>query len=235
MYLNVVYFGRGAYGVEAASEAYFGKPVTQLTMAESMILAGCIKNPSGKNGGSPFDPTVDQKQAQDRFDYVKGSMLRLKFMSQQEIDDMKMPTTVQKIDDSKLAAQFGLDTPTGLVVHHVMDEMSKVKKADGSLQFADADGDVKNGVKNGGWKIITTIDKRAQDDAVKAASGTVSGTPLYGQPANLQAALVSVDPSSGAVRAYYGGPNGSGCVYAGLFCYPFLTLCAASTGCGALG
>src|SRR5690606_28471022 len=55
-YLNTVYFGRGAYGIQAAAEAYFGKDAAELTVAEAAVLAGCIKTPDDGSGLSPYDP-----------------------------------------------------------------------------------------------------------------------------------------------------------------------------------
>ena len=227
MYLNIVYFGRQAYGIEAAAQAYFGKDVGQLTTAEGMVLAGCIKDPEGTNGkGSPYDPTVNKTSAMERFNnYIKPNMLRLKFVTQDEYDKMTYPTTVVPLDtnnSAKLRAQWGLDTPQGLIVHHVMDELSKVKKPDGSLKFADTSGSIKNGIRNGGLKIITTINKSAENDAIGMAGGTGKGSPIAGQPPNLQAALVSVEPTTGRVVAYYGGATGSGNDYAAFYNDPVL-------------
>jgi membrane peptidoglycan carboxypeptidase len=227
MYLNIVYFGRGAYGIEAAAQAYFGKDVGQLTMAESMVLAGVIKNPNGNGKGSPYDPTVNKSTATDRFtNYIKPNMLKLGFMTQAEFNAMQYPTTVIALDannDAKLRAQWGLSTPQGLIVHHVMDELSKVKNPDGSLKFADASGDIKDGIRNGGLKIITTINAAAENDAIGMASGQGKGSPMAGQPATLQAALVSVEPGTGRVVAYYGGPTGSGADYAAFYNDPVLS------------
>jgi len=225
MYLNIVYFGRGAYGIEAASEAYFNKPVSKLTMAEGMALAALIKDPEGSNKkGSPYDYTVNKQSALDRFNnYIKPNMLKLRFMTQEQFDTIKYPTTtmVPKSDSAALKAQWGLDKPEGLIVHHVMEELSQIKLPNGKLQFADADGDIQNGIRNGGLRIYTTIDRQAQADAVESAGGA-KGHPMYNQNANLQAALVSVEPRTGRVRAYYGGPNGSGNDYAAFYTDPVL-------------
>jgi membrane peptidoglycan carboxypeptidase len=236
MYLNIVYFGRGAYGIEAAAEAYFNKQAKQLTMAEGMVLAGIIKQPEGSGGkGSPYDGTVDPQKAQDRFNnYIKPNMLKLGFVNQQQYDAMKYPDTVVKVDpnnNTRLRAQWGLDKPEGLIVHHVMDELSKIKNADNSLKFADPTGNIENGIRNGGLKIVTTVDQTMQADAMKAAGGG-PGTPMAGQPANLQAALVSVEPGTGRVRAYYGGADGSGNDYASFYNDPVLAPKKGDSCCG---
>jgi penicillin-binding protein 1A len=70
-YLNEVYFGHGAYGVQAAAQAYFDKDVSELTLSQSAILAGIIAAPGR------FDPVVNPKAAQDRRDYVLHRMAHL--------------------------------------------------------------------------------------------------------------------------------------------------------------
>src|SRR5206468_8739941 len=67
-YLNTVYFGRGAYGIEAASRAYFGTGVDRLTLEQGAVLAAVIKDPTG------FDPARDEAAARDRWAWVLGSM-----------------------------------------------------------------------------------------------------------------------------------------------------------------
>jgi penicillin-binding protein 1A len=68
MYLNTIYFGHGAYGVQTAAKAYFNKPVQQLTLAESAVLAGVIKSPGR------YSPYLDPVAAKDRRDTVLGQM-----------------------------------------------------------------------------------------------------------------------------------------------------------------
>jgi membrane peptidoglycan carboxypeptidase len=105
-------------------------------------------------------------------------------------------------------SEFGLDRPTGHVVHNVMDELSKLQKTDKNISKVPD-------LKNGGLKIITTIDKPTQDAAEKYADLQNKASPLYGYPANLTAALVAVEPYTGRVMAYYGGSKGDGTDYAG--------------------
>jgi 1A family penicillin-binding protein len=68
MYLNTIYYGQGAYGVEAAAETYFHKPAKELTLEESALLAGLPQSPSR------FDPNVNLKAATDRRNYVLDRM-----------------------------------------------------------------------------------------------------------------------------------------------------------------
>ncbi|WP_426508964.1 transglycosylase domain-containing protein [Dactylosporangium sp. McL0621] len=228
MYLNVVYFGRGAYGVEAAAQAYFGKPAKDLQTSEAMLLAGLIKNPEGSGKGSPFDPNIDKAQAQDRFNYIKGQMVKLNFVKAEEAEaKMKFPENVITPADSRkrsVAAQ-NLDKPEGLIIHHVLGEVSQLKDPrTGQLLYEDTDADGKKNfdkIRNGGMKIVTTIDKDIQPIAVREASRNKDSN-MNKQPENLQAALVAVEPGTGAVKAYYGGDKGSGNDYAGYYNDPVL-------------
>src|SRR5215475_582084 len=176
-YLNTVPFGRGAYGIEAAAEAYYHVTAAQLKPNQAMVLAGMIKNP---NGGV-YDPTCgkDHKSpcqtAIDRFNYVKGQMpkvpMRKGYLNPAQIAPLTYPTNaVQKVDN---AARNALASPVGFVVHHVMDELSHLKKPDGSLMFPSTGA---NSLEYGGYQIVTTIDKRAEQDAITAASGLTKDT-----------------------------------------------------------
>jgi membrane peptidoglycan carboxypeptidase len=223
LYLNVIYFGRHAYGIEAAAQAYFGKSASDLTVAEGMVLAGLIKDPEGSDPkkGSPYDPTRNPDTAKDRFhSYIKPNMVKLGYLTQQEADTLKYPENVVKVDPavgSRLRAQWGLDKPEGVIVHHVMDELSDIKAPDGRPRFPAEE------VRHGGLQIYTTVLKPMQDAAVRFASGATADSPLFGQPPNLQGALVAVEPGTGRVRAYYGGPQGEGSDYAGWYADPVLS------------
>lgn len=75
-YLNIIYFGRGAYGISAASKAYFDKPVEQLTVAEGALLAALIRRPS------TLDPAVDPEGAHARWNWVLDGMVETKALAE---------------------------------------------------------------------------------------------------------------------------------------------------------
>ncbi|WP_327007246.1 penicillin-binding protein [Dactylosporangium sp. NBC_01737] len=231
MYLNIVYFGRGAYGIQAASIAYFNKPAKDLTMAEGMVLAGIIKSPDSSGGkGSPFDPNVDKQQATDRFNYIKSQMISLKFVKAEEAEaKMAYPAKVITPAESRANAiktQGSMDKPEGLIVHHVLDEVASLTDPKtGALLYegVDADGSKNfDKIANGGLKIVTTIDQKLQQAAVQEASRNPESR-VNKYPGNIQAALVSVEPGTGAVKAYYGGDNGNGGDFAGYYNDPVLS------------
>ncbi|WP_344506898.1 transglycosylase domain-containing protein [Dactylosporangium maewongense] len=228
-YLNIMYFGRGAYGVQAAAQAYFGKSVKDLTAAEGAVLAGLVDNPEGDGKGSPFDPTVDAERAHERFDEIKRQMVELGFVTPADADQKlaypaKVLTAAQaRADATKVAG--GMDKPEGLIVHHVLGEVAALTDPKtGQPLYEDAAPDGRkhfDRLRNGGLKIVTTIDRTAQQIAVREA-GRNAESNMDKQPANLQAALVAIEPGTGAVKAYYGGDTGNGGDYAGSYADPVL-------------
>jgi len=221
-YLNTVPFGRGAYGVEAAAQAFFGKtanrnapPANQVTVAEAMVLMSMVKqpeaNPDDPEASPGYDPSRSAKALENskaRWAYVRDNMVALGYLTRVQADALSYPDTVRKSDPG--ARQSGLDRPTGLVVSQALAE---VRRAD---EFRNKPDDY---LRNGGFRIITTIDKRVQDAAEAAADIRRSSAPkvVRGQPPNWQAALVAVEPGTGRVLAYYGGNNGAGADYAGWY------------------
>jgi membrane peptidoglycan carboxypeptidase len=221
-YLNTVPFGRGAYGVEAGAQAFFGKTAnknapraSQVTVSEAMVLVAMVKqpeaDPNDPNGHPGYDPKRSPtalENSKSRWSYVRESMVSLGYLSRADADALTYPTTVKDFDPS--SQQSGLDLPTGLAVSRALNE----------LRQTDAfKGKPKDYIQNGGFRIVTTIDKRAQDAAEAAADIRRPTAPevVRGQPANWQAALVAVEPGTGRVLAYYGGNHGAGADFAGWY------------------
>ncbi|SFL67189.1 Penicillin-binding protein 1A/1B [Nocardia asteroides] len=182
-YLNTIYFGRGAYGIDAAAKAYFGKPVQELTVAEGAVLAATIQLPS------MLDPEKNPEGAKTRWNYVLDGMVSGNNLPATERQSMQYPQVVPvaSLGDKSLDAG-----PEGLIKNQVLKELSTAGISEQQLNTA-------------GLQITTTIDPKAQDAAVNAAQSK-----LQGEPENLRTAVVSIDPRSGAVRAYYGGEDGQG-------------------------
>ncbi len=221
-YLNTVPFGRGAYGIEAAAQTFFGKtarrtaPVDQqVTVAEAMLLAGLVKQPEpdpvDPDAFPGYDPARGGTAAANsitRWEYVREGMVALGYLSTDEATDLAFPHTVRDLAAS--VPQNGLDRPTGLIVNHVLSELREREPFRGMPR---------DYIRNGGFRIVTTVDKRAQDAAEVSADIRRPTAPaaVQGQPANWQAALVAVEPGTGRVLAYYGGSDGSGADHAGWF------------------
>lgn len=183
-YLNIIYFGRGAYGVAAASEAYFAKPVEQLTVSEGALLAALIQRPS------TLDPAVDLEGATERWNWVLDGMVTMGALSESDRAAQTFPVTVppeQARQDDQTSG------PDGLIERQVTKEL---------LDLFDIDEQTLN---TEGLQITTTIDPKAQ----KAAEDAVSET-LEGQEPDMRSAVVSIDPRTGGVKAYYGGNDAQG-------------------------
>ena len=186
-YLNTIYFGRSAYGVAAASQAYFGKPLQDLTFAESAVLAASIQRPS------QLDPWTHREAAEARWNYVLDGMVDIGAITPQERAAAIYPEVT---DPNAVPLTPPTDGSNGLIRNQVLAEL-------GELGIDEAE------VQTRGLRIITTIDMDAQNSALEAVKQNLA--PLKEET---RAAVVSVDPRNGAVRAYYGGDDPNGWDYA---------------------
>jgi membrane peptidoglycan carboxypeptidase len=185
-YLNTIYLGRGAYGIQAAAKAYFGVNSDQLNYSQGAVLAGLIQSPSR------WDPASDPRKAAQRWNYVLDGMVAQGWLSAADRASATFPTTVPP-----KAAGGGIP---GDHLGHIYTQIKAELESKGiSEQELDQEG----------LKITTTI-----DPSLEKAAASISGKIMKSQPSNLRTALVSVDPRTGAVLAYYGGENGVGFDYA---------------------
>lgn len=185
-YLNTVYFGRNAYGVDAAAHAYFGVPVQELTPEQAAVLAAAIQRPS------QLDPWTNRGEAEFRWNYVLDGMVSVGTLSESERAGMVYPETIDPALSQENSSTGG---PNGMIKNHVLAELNEL-------------GISEDAVTNQGLRVTTTIDPVAQEAAVQAARSN-----LEGQNENLRSAVVSTDPRTGAVRAYYGGEDPYGWDY----------------------
>jgi membrane peptidoglycan carboxypeptidase len=183
-YLNIIYFGRGAYGISAAAKAYFNKPVEQLTVSEGALLAALIRRPSS------LDPAVDPKGAAARWNWVLDGMVETKALSPSDRAAQVFPSTVPP---DQARAQNQTTGPNGLIERQVTRELMELFNIDEQT------------LNTQGLQITTTIDPKAQQAAEKSVSKY-----LDGQDPDMRSAAVSIDPHNGAVRAYYGGSDANG-------------------------
>lgn len=211
-YLNVIYFGRGAYGIEAAAQTYFGKSAKDLSVGEGAVLAAVIKQPVASDTHRGFDPAVNPTDAKARWDYVISGMKKERWVDAP--DRPASPTEYPKVLPPKKGGNgFGVDSPRGNVINYVRQEMDAMglcsdTGAEGKVSCVDA-------LRDGGYRITTTIDPKLQTAAENTAMQSKKGSELNDQPKNLMAAMVSIDPKKGRVLAYYGGDSGADFDYAG--------------------
>jgi membrane peptidoglycan carboxypeptidase len=183
-YLNIIYFGRGAYGISAASKSYFGKPVDQLSVAEGALLAALIQRPSG------LDPAVDPEASAERWNWVLDGMVTIGALSPADRAAQVFPPTVPP---DQARNQDQTTGPNGLIERQVTKELLDLFNIN------------EQQLNTEGLQITTTIDPQAQQAAEDAVA-----TNLDGQDADMRSAVVSVDPKTGGIKAYYGGTDANG-------------------------
>ncbi len=191
-YLNTVYFGRGAYGVQAASQAWFGIDAKDLSVGQAAILASVVQNPS------ILDPKVDpdnMTRLKARYEYVLSGMLEEKSITQDQYNQFtgKMPD----LPTVKVNPRY--QGPKGFLVNMAEQELA-------SLGFTDAQ------INGGGLRVTTTFDQKAQAAAEKSAQANeaqanAAAKSRGSKSAAVHAAIASVDTSSGELVALYGGDD----------------------------
>lgn len=203
-YLNTVYFGSGAYGVQAAAETYWGYgSASELGWPEAALLAGVIRNPNG------FDPTLFPESARARRTVVLDRLMATGHITQVEADTYglaPLPAERQKPFSTR---------PTDYFAQEVL----QLVLNDPSILGGDKD-QRRNAVYRGGLKIFTTFDPAAQTAALNARNERLPNIRLNcftrqktgGDPngqclPEFTTAMVTVDSHSGAVRALVGGPD----------------------------
>jgi membrane peptidoglycan carboxypeptidase len=190
-YLNTIYYGRGAYGIESAANTYFGVPAAQLTPQQGAVLAVLIRSPSR------YDPEVSPEEATDRWGRVLDAMVDEGWLSKDERTASVYPPVLPKSGGS-----LGIPSrPEGLIVRKAIEELEREHQYD------------EQQIRAGGLRIVTTVDKAYQDAAATSVAEVMTGG-SQPEPEPLKEALVAVDPKTGAVRAYYGGEVGTGNDYA---------------------
>ena len=185
-YLNTVYFGKGAYGVQAASLTYFGKPASKLSLGEAATIAGIIRSPE------TYDPYENPKQARNRRDLVLAQMGELGWAS---------PNKVAKASRSGLGLEEEVTTGE-YPAPYFIDYVKRLVTYDPRFEaVGETVSDRTNRLFQGGLEIHTTIDMDAQEAAENAVNGIL---PNETDPA---ASLVAIEPDTGYVKAMVGGDD----------------------------
>lgn len=186
-YLNTIYWGRGAYGVEAASEEYFGKDVSKLGLREASLLAGLIRQPD------TADPAVNASQAKLNQEDTLRAMER---------DHKVSPSQAAAVEATPFSRYVIAPGSSAGLVSAVPGDQYFVSAVQQQLiqKYGRAE------VETGGLRVTTTLNSTLQGEAWNAVYGpnaTGSLDPAHGDPS---AALVSID-DTGAVRALVGGQD----------------------------
>jgi 1A family penicillin-binding protein len=196
MYLNKVYFGDGLYGVEAAARGYLGKSASDLTVDEAALLAGLIQSPSS------YAPTVNLERALARRAVVLQAMV-----NSGAID----AATAEAAREAKVELVNGLENSedTGLyfkeqVRRDLVDRFGGQRVYEGGLRvFTTLDPDLQRAAESAVEKGLEDIERRR--GFAHTPRGRQQATPEGQSPDYLQAALVSIHPATGHVKAMVGG------------------------------
>jgi 1A family penicillin-binding protein len=175
MYLNQIYYGHGAYGIEAAAERYFGKRAKELTLAESAMLAGIPKGPRY------YSPYRDMKNAKDRQRLVLNAMVEQGVITRGEADAAFREVLQFRAPESD--AGEGYAPYFRDYVRSVVDRLGIDERL----------------LAEGGLRVYTTLDPDIQAAAEEAVK---RGIPADSEQ---QAALVAIDPRNGHIKAMVGG------------------------------
>lgn len=184
-YLNTIYFGRGAYGIQAASKAWFDKPAAGLNVRQSAVLASVINNPTR------FDPANGQDnraELEARYQYVLSGMADMGTITAAEYDhaSRRLP------DFPKIEAESQYGGQKGHALKLVRDELERL----------DIPGVDQAAIDGGGLRITTTLTPnamRASEEGVTAVRPPSRSGP------NLHAASATVETRTGALLGFYGG------------------------------
>ncbi|WP_173142443.1 transglycosylase domain-containing protein [Kibdelosporangium persicum] len=150
-YLNTVYFGRGANGIQAAAQAYFGKDVQRLDVSEAALLAGVIQRPTY------WDPDVDRENAERRWNFVLDQMAGQGWLSDRA--SLKFPATLPR-DASPSTARLQIE-------NQVLAELEDLAHLH------------RDELHQRGYRVITTIDRDAQTSVEQTVSTVMAGQPDY--------------------------------------------------------
>jgi penicillin-binding protein 1A len=206
LYLNKVYFGDGLYGVEAASRGYFGKHASELTVPEAAMLAGLVKSPSS------YAPTVNRERALQRRNVVLQAMLENGAIDRTAWQAAR--ATKVALHDTLRAGEPHGQYFKEQVRRELVDRFGWQRVYQGGLRvFSTIDMPMQIAAETAVAEHLKTVeDKRAAWQARRAAAAAKNAAakkPAADAQADrndvLQAALVSMDPQSGHVRAMIGG------------------------------
>ncbi|MBB1511360.1 penicillin-binding protein [Tessaracoccus sp. MC1627] len=190
-YLNTIYFGRGAYGIQAAAKSYFLKDASALTIEETAALAAILNNPAGFN---PSGGPEKVERLLGRYQYVLDGMLEMGAIT--DAEHVAARPQLPAFPEVPVNDRYG--GPKGFLIKAVEDELLASGFTEGEIQ-------------GGGLKVTTTFDESMQAAAVETAQKYTAQAAEDAEgdqdPAQLHAAIASVDTATGGVLAMYGGPD----------------------------
>ncbi|MET8899362.1 MULTISPECIES: transglycosylase domain-containing protein [unclassified Streptomyces] len=196
-YMNTSYYGRGAYGIQAAAQAYYRVDAEDLTVEQGAYLSALLQAPNQYDWAIASE--TGKKLAQDRWNYVLDNMVEQKWLDASERQGMKFPVP----KEPKAAA--GMEGQTGYLVDAANYTLKKQLVAQGAAEDMEQ---AKALVDLGGYTVTLNIDKKKQAALEKSVKAKLTGKldpKKRDVDADVQAGAASVDPKTGGVLAMYGG------------------------------
>ena len=181
-YLNTIYFGRGAYGIQAAAQAYFDKDAKDLTVREGAALASILNSP---NNYDPANGKETKERLLGRYQYVIDGMVEMGELDADEGEKarQKLPKFPRVVDNDSLGGQRG----------YMLEMVKSELRGEG---FGDAE------IQGGGLRVTTTFTRKAMASSTRGV--------LQNRPPGLRqlhVASASIDPRSGALRGFFAGQD----------------------------
>ncbi|MGA8255000.1 MAG: transglycosylase domain-containing protein [Nocardioides sp.] len=189
-YLNTIYFGRGAYGVEAASNVYFTKSAKDLSLRQAAALAAILNDP---NDLDPADGKEAKAALKSRYTYVVDSMESVGNITAEQAT--KANERLPKFKNFEAETTYG--GQKGHALKMVKDELLRLRKIDGS-EFTEEE------IDGGGLRITTTLTRKAM---TAAEEGVREARPDGFSDRKLHIGVASVEPGTGAIRGFYAGQD----------------------------
>ncbi len=178
MYLNTINYGSGAYGIEAASQRYFSKSASELSLAEAATLIGIPQSPTYNN------PIDYPETCLERRNLVLSRMLTNGYITQEEYDEAVATDLDLDVTDRTTDGIYKYPYFTSFVREYLLENYSVSE------------------IFEGGWKVYTTLDVTLQDEAEAAAQ-----TKRDSLADNFDVAMTVIEPSTGYVKAMVGGKD----------------------------
>lgn len=176
-YLNSIYFGSGAFGVETASQVYYGKHAKDIDLSEAALLAGLPKAPSQYSPHNNYDASISRRNVVLKAMYEEG------YITKDEYNDAKN----EKIEIKEKSYQkhkYKYPQLTNAILDELKDRFDEDQ------------------IYNGGLRVFTTIDTRIQDAAEKAVQSHMKN--VRKRQKNIECALISMNPATGFIAAMVG-------------------------------
>ncbi len=189
MYMNTIYLGQGCHGVQTASNVYYSKDVSELSLAECASIAGITQYPS------KYDPLVNYEAHKEKQELVLAKMLELGYISQEEHDaavsePLNLIKGTAKVESSKIQSYY-----TDQIIIDVMNDLMTRNKM--------TESDATKAIFKGGLKIYANVDPKVQSE-MEAVFTNEKNFPGSGEN-KPQSAMVVIDPYTGQVKGIVGG------------------------------